>query len=91
MFITDEKLKQMPYENLPVDFDVSSWEQVQAFLEELVQHDVSTIDNLETMLLKYSDLLKCMADELSWRYIKMTVNADDETKDQAYNDYFANI
>jgi len=91
MFITDEKLKQMPYENLPVDFDVSSWEQVQAFLEELVQHDVSTIDNLETMLLKYSDLLKCMADELSWRYIKMTVNADDETKEQAYNDYFANI
>ncbi len=43
------------------------------------------------MLLKYSDLLKCMADELSWRYIKMTVNADDETKEQAYNDYFANI
>ena len=91
MFLTDEKIRQIPYTYLPKDFDVSSWEEVQAFLEELAKCDVSTTQNLETMLLKYSDLLKCMSDELSWRYIKMTVNADDSTKEKEFNDYFANI
>ncbi|PKN71881.1 MAG: M3 family oligoendopeptidase [Candidatus Cloacimonetes bacterium HGW-Cloacimonetes-3] len=90
MFLTDAKLKTIPSKYLPEGFDISSWDEVKGYLEALCAEDISTPRALEALIEKYSDLLKAMNDELSWRYIHMTLAADDESKADAYNDYFAN-
>ncbi len=90
MFLTDEKLDKLPYRYLTKDFDVSSWEAVKDYLEALCTHDTSTPQALEELLLKYSELLKALNDELSWRYVRMTLEADNQEKADAYNDFFGN-
>jgi len=90
MFLTDAKLNTIAHKYLPEGFDIGSWEAVKNYLEELCAADTSTPEALEVLIEKYSDLLNAMNDELSWRYIRMTLVADDQTKADAYNDYFAN-
>ncbi len=89
MLYTDKQLQQIPYIYLPESFNVSSWEEVSAYLEALSTLDTSTPEALEELIEKFSELLKAMNDELSWRYINMTTAVDDQTKADAYNDYFA--
>jgi len=91
MIFTDKKIQAIPYNYLPPEFDVCSWISVQKFLEQLCSMKTDSPEALEDLLLKYSDLIKAMADELSWRYIRMTINADDPKKEEVYNDYFANV
>ncbi|MDD2228041.1 MAG: M3 family oligoendopeptidase [Candidatus Cloacimonetes bacterium] len=90
MFLTDAKLNTIAHKYLPKGFDIGSWEAVKAYLEELCTADTSTAEALEMLIEKYSDLLNAMNDELSWRYIHMTLEADNQAKADAYNDYFAN-
>jgi oligoendopeptidase F len=91
MFITDKKIEPIPFSYLPAGLDICSWDSVQEFLESICASDTSTANALEELLLKYSDLMKAMADELSWRYIKMSIDADDSSKADAYNEYFASV
>lgn len=90
MFLTDSKLVKLPYRFLPDGFNVSSWDAVKDYLEALCSHDTSTPEALEDLLLKYSELLKSLNDELSWRYVHMTLEADNQEKANAYNDFFGN-
>lgn len=91
MIYTDAKLNPIPYDYLPENFAIDSWEAVQGYLEYLCALDTTSPQALEEMLEKYSELIKAMSDELSWRYIRMTLNADDQSTADAYNDYFANV
>ena len=91
MFITDKKIEPIPFSYLPAGLDICSWDSVQEFLESICASDTSTAKALEELVLKYSDLMKAMADELSWRYIKMSIDADDSSKADAYNEYFADV
>ena len=91
MFITDAKLQLIPYKYLPADFQIRCWDTVKAYMEELCSLDNSSVEALEIMIEKYSELLKAMSDELSWLYIRMTLAADDQSKADDYNEYFANV
>lgn len=91
MIFTSETLKKLPYEFLPQDFDISSWDAVKAYFETLTHLTPRSSDDLITLIEKYSELSKAMSDELSWRYIRMTVNADQEDLADAYNEYYANV
>jgi len=91
MYITDKKIDPIPFAYLPAELVLDRWESVQAYLEQLCALDTSTPEALENLLLKYSDLVKAMADELTWRYIRMTIDADDDSKVEAYNQYFGNV
>ncbi len=87
----NEKLKKIPFRYLPADFDVTDGDAVQGFLTGLLDCTVQSADDLLTLLLKVSDLQKALSDELSWRYIRMTVHADDDSFADAYNSFYANV
>jgi oligoendopeptidase F len=86
-----EKLEKIPFRFLPGDFDVTDGNAVQEFLKGLLETVPRSAYDLETLLLKVSDLQKALSDELSWRYVRMTVHADDESYADAYNEFFANV
>jgi oligoendopeptidase F len=87
----NEKLAPRPFKHLPTDFDVSSETQVQAYLKALTKLTPDGPDALILLLEQYSDLLRAVSDELSWRYIRMTLHADDESYSNAYNDYYGRV
>lgn len=89
--MTDEKLIPMPYAGLPEDIDITSLEQAERFLNALLDSEPANADELLELLTKYSGLQKALSDELSWRYIRMTVHADDEAYSKAYNEFYANV
>ncbi|MDY0152036.1 MAG: M3 family oligoendopeptidase [Candidatus Cloacimonas sp.] len=91
MIFTAAKLQPIPFKHLPTGFDISSWDSVKQHMEYLCTMDTSTPAALETLLIEYSELLQAMEDELSWRYIRMTLAADDQAKADAYNEYYANV
>lgn len=91
MIYTADKLSKIAWRYLPQDFDIRSKEAVQAWLEDLTRETPASPDDLITLISKYSELSKALSDELSWRYIRMTVNADDQLLADEYNDYYANV
>jgi len=87
----EEKLNPIPFKYLPAGFDVTSAEQVERFMTDLSNEPIACEGCLIELLKKYSDILRAVSDELSWRYIRMSVHADDESFANAYNDYYAKV
>lgn len=91
MIYTDEKLAKLAYKYLGSDFKIESWDEIKEYLEKLIAFPPQSAEELVKMLYQYSELSKAMGDELSWRYIRMTLNADNEDYANAYNEYFADV
>jgi oligoendopeptidase F len=89
MLYTGEKLNPITFKYLPTGFDITDYAAVSACFDDLASRKPANKDDLLELLRVHSDLLKAMADELSWRYVRMTLNADNDAYEQAYNDYFA--
>ncbi|MBW6514333.1 MAG: M3 family oligoendopeptidase [Candidatus Syntrophosphaera sp.] len=86
-----EKLTPIPFKHLPEGFDITSPAMVEEHMNSLLREPVSTPEDLILLMEKYSDLLRAVGDELSWRYIRMTVHADDPALEKAYNDFFSQV
>lgn len=86
-----EKLEPIAFKRLPVGFEISSLEAVKSFMEQLMRQPISREGCLIDMMEKYSDLLRAVSDELSWRYIRMTLQADNPEMEKAYNDYYSKV
>ena len=76
---------------LPAGFEVRDPSTVLGSLEALAASVPSSAQDLITVLEHYSEISIAVEDELSRLYVDMTVHADDESKEQAYNDYYAQV
>lgn len=86
-----EKLETIPFKHLPPGFDVTSEAQVTKYFADLGKELPHSPESLIEMMERFSDILRAASDELSRRYIRMTVHADDESFAKAYNDYYSKI
>lgn len=91
MILTAEKLNTISFDFLPQELDITSWDSVKAYYEMLCSEAPATSEELILLIERASEIRKAMSDELSWRYIRMTLNADDESYTTAYNDYYGDI
>ncbi len=91
MIFTDKKLDKIPFKYLSPGLDITSWEDVKAELEKLTAMIPVNPETLLTIMEHASELSKALVDELSWRYIRMTLNADKEELANAYNEFNANV
>lgn len=86
-----DKLHPLPTKYLPAKFDVTSPVAVAGFVQELLQQPIACEGCLLELLEKYSELQRAVGDELSWRYIRMTLHADDPSFEQSYNQYYSQV
>jgi oligoendopeptidase F len=91
MIFTDKKLDKIPFKYLSPGLDITSWEDVKTELEKLTAMIPVNPETLLTIMEHASELSKALTDELSWRYIRMTLNADKEELANAYNEFNANV
>lgn len=91
MYYSNQKLQTIPFKHLPGNLDIQSAEAVKDFFKSLNQTQINSAEELKDALIAWSDINKAIADELSWRYVRMTQHADDPALETAYNDYYAKV
>jgi oligoendopeptidase F len=82
-------LAPRPRTFLPPDYKVKDWDTLEPYLEELKNRQLNNATSLEQWLLDRSELESILAEEMGWRYIRMTCDTQDEAATEAFN-YFVN-
>lgn len=76
---------------LPEDFKVTSWEVLKPFFENLLDRDLTSVDELKKWFHDRSELESIISEDLAWRYIKMTCYTENEGYRKDYQDFVENI
>jgi oligoendopeptidase F len=72
---------------LPADFNMTDWEGLAPFFQNLLERDISTRPLLEQWLKDQSELEAAVSEEACWRQIRMTCDTENKTLEEAFN-YF---
>lgn len=76
---------------LPDEFTVTTWDALKPFAEALLARPVQTEHELQQWLRDRSEFESVLAEDLGWRYIRMTCFTDNPEYSQAYQDFVQNI
>lgn len=76
---------------LPVDFNVSDWESVMPWFDELLQMEIHSVKELEEWLQMESELEAALYEDRAWRFIRMTQNTADNDAQQSFGDFIDHI
>ena len=76
---------------LPVDFEVTDWEHLKPFYDQLLDEKIVTVPELEKWLRKWSELDSVVREDMAWRYIRMSCDTNSEEYLNAYNFFVAEI
>lgn len=76
---------------LPEEFQVSTWEQLKPYFDQLQERTIDSRAALERWLLDRSELESVLSEDLGWRYIRMTCYTESEEHRKAYQDFIENI
>jgi oligoendopeptidase F len=74
---------------LPPDFKVYDWDTLEPYLENLKTRNIGSAVELEQWLLDRSELESVLGEDMGWRYIRMTIDTQDEKATEAFH-YFVN-
>jgi oligoendopeptidase F len=72
---------------LPADFTITTWDELKPYFETLAARPLDTEAQLRQFLQDRSELESVIAEDLGWRYIRMTCYTEDEAHRNAYT-YF---
>jgi oligoendopeptidase F len=70
---------------------LGSWEQIEKYLDDLQSRDIEADDSFERWLRDWSELVACIDEVASDRYVKMTCQTDDADRKRDYLDFVENI
>ena len=87
----NEKLENKNLVFYDESFDVTDIEGIKNAYNEILEMSIETAEDVIRCLEKKSELSMLIADEIAWRYIKMTCDSDNEEKSKAFSDYFSAI
>lgn len=76
---------------LPEQFEISTWEILKPYFENLVSRPIEDSKALRQWLADRSELESFISEDLGWRYIKMTCYTDNESYSKRYQDFVENI
>src|SRR5438105_2739242 len=76
---------------IPKDFNITVWEKLQPFFEELEKRNTGSVRELEKWLHDCSELGAVVSENMAWRYIKMTCDTGNEELKKSFNDFVVNI
>jgi oligoendopeptidase F len=76
---------------LPADFKIESWIQLEPCYNELMVRALHSVVELEIWLQNRSELEAVLAEEMAWRYIRMTCYTEDEEARQRFNYFIEHI
>ncbi len=85
--ISNEKLQTRTLKFYNDTFKTDNWDFLKSELEGLMKQEISNAGDLITFLEKKSEFDELIADEMAWRYIRMTCDSGNEDLLNAFNEY----
>ena len=71
--------------------EVDSWEKLECYFKELIEANISSVEQLEKWLLNRSELEAVIEEEQAWRYIKMNIDTTDSKLSQDFSFWIKEI
>ncbi|MBT5402197.1 MAG: M3 family oligoendopeptidase [Crocinitomicaceae bacterium] len=76
---------------LPEQLEITNWETLHPYFEELKERKINTLEDLESWLLDRSELEAVLEEDAGWRYIKMTIDTSNKELADAYAFFISEI
>ena len=76
---------------LPQDFTITNWENLQPYLEELLNRPINSNQDLEKWLADMSELEAVISEDASWRQIRMTCDTENKVLEKAFEFFVMEI
>ncbi|MEL6253572.1 MAG: M3 family oligoendopeptidase [Bacteroidota bacterium] len=76
---------------LPTDFEITDWESIKIYYDQLMETEPESVEELEKYLKKRNELDGIVSEEYAWRYIRMTCNTQDEKIKEAFQFFVKEI
>lgn len=76
---------------LPENFGVTSWEVLKPYFDNLLNRPTRSMADLKKWFLDRSELESVIAEDLAWRYIRMTCYTENKDYLKAYQDFIQKI
>ncbi len=73
------------------NYVLTGWESLKPYLENLKNRPIRNAGELEQWLMDRSELEAVLAEEIRWRYIRMTTDTQNKEYEAAYQDFVSNI
>ena len=86
------EIPKRPKRNLlPESFTVASWEVLKPYFDELLARALNSHNDLKRWLRDRSELESAVAEDMGWRYIRMTCYTENQEYLKSYQDFVQNI
>ncbi len=72
-------------------FKVTSWKGIKPLFDNLLERQLASVDDLKKWFSDRSELESVIAEDLAWRYIRMTCYTENETYRNEYQSFIENI
>jgi oligoendopeptidase F len=76
---------------LPEDFNIETWNTLKVYLDNLTEREFNSLVDLRRWFQDRSELESVIAEDLAWRYIRMTCYTENETYRKAYQFFVEEI
>ena len=70
---------------LPEEFRVTVWSKLKPYFSELQNRDISSVSELEIWIYDWNEINALVREEINWRYIRLSINMDDQHTSELYN------
>lgn len=74
----------LPRQFLPVDFQITHWELLEPWFQQLLDRSLNSVRELEAWLKDSSELEAVISEEACWRQIRMTCDTTDKDLESAF-------
>jgi len=85
------KIEKKTRQFLPENLVITDFKVIEPFFQDLLQRDITSEQNFDKWLIDRSELDAVLEEELAWRYIRMSINTQDELLRASYNDFVTKI
>ena len=77
-------IKKLPRKFLPEDFTVNDWLTLEPYFQNLLQRQLHSKADLEAWLRDMSELEAVIAEDATWRQIRMTCDTENKALKEAF-------
>jgi oligoendopeptidase F len=74
---------------MPQDYEVTTWDKLQPFYEELKSREINSVSELEKWLQDNSEIQAVISEDACWRQIRMTCDTENKSYEEAFT-FFCN-
>ncbi len=84
-------IRQKPRQFLPADFQVTTWEALAPYFQDLLDRPIGSRADLEKWLADSSELEAVVSEDACWRQIRMTCDTENKSLEEAFTFFVMEI